>query len=518
MNPESGISNSSFKEQRRGRRYRYRLPVDIHSQSGKKRLWTHDVGSHGIFLLMKEPPRERHVLKLTVYLPEGPVGTIAHGTHTSPRGMGAQFFALSRDAKLRWDRFLAELAGEKLPTANPSDDGDGAQSATFVVKLKTTQALEEFVQHCVSAGGTYLRTPVLKEVGSSVTLTMVHPATEREFPLAGTVVRLHQKRPKGMEIHFTPGTLQQTTAFSHFIETGEPQDINVDQEVQLVLEASDGNPVAPAKPSRAVATPSMDDDVSFDIDVFDDTVVTNAALSEEEVFDWIDVDEEFLIDTGMPDATDMFSMPSTDPSMRSPGESGPIPVSQEGQAVPAALPDLADYTQPFIQVSVACNSCDMLETHLDAGGAPGVLGVVARLRPYFCPHCQMVVTRPRPLPAEERAAVREKLVASDTLNVPVPLRLLFEVAALDAPLRCPTCETKLKQTKATKALEQAITKIQNNEDPSDVEVPCSLCRDGQWTVEWVAPPLRATDQQEDGPTLDGASTDDAAGADAGSAG
>lgn len=493
--------SSPFKEQRRGRRYRYRLPVDLHSQAGKKRLWTHDVGAHGIFLLMNEPPRERHVLKLTIYLPEGPVGTVAHGTHTSPRGMGAQFFALSRDAKQRWDRFLSELAGEKTPQQEAREgEEDLPETATFVVKLKTKEALKEFVDHCVSAGGTYLRTPVLKAVGSQVTLTMVHPVTERDFALAGQVVRLHQKRPKGMEIHFTKGTLAQASSFQEFIESGEHADINIDEENDLVLETSDefaiptattSPPPEPA-PAPAPAAARDEEDVLFDIDVFDDTVVEKTPLSEEEQFEWIDVEDELLIDTGIPDATDTFALPNTDPEGEA-EQTGPVPVSQEGHPMPGSLPDLSEATRPFMQVTVSCDKCDMLDTEIDAGGAPGVLGAVARLRPYFCPSCQMIVSLRRPLPAADRARVREKLDESDALEAHVPLRLLFDVASLDEPLRCPTCDTKLKTTKATKALEHAIDKIEAGEDPADVEVPCALCREGRWSVEHVVPPVRTAE-------------------------
>jgi hypothetical protein len=489
-------TQTPFKDQRRGRRYRYKLPVDLHSQRGNKRLWTHDVGNHGIFLLMKEPPRERHVLKLTIYLPEGPVGTVAHGTHTSPRGMGVQFFALSREAKLRWDRFLAEVAGDKPPEAQaPLGSELSNESATFVVKLKTKDALRDFVNNCVSAGGTYLRTPVLKEVGAHVTLTMVHPVTEREFPLAGRVVRLHQKRPKGMEIHFFKGTLSQTEAFDTFIETGERPDINVDDELELVVDSVQPPPSPTMTAEGASVNESAEEDVLFDIDVLDDTEVTAADLDDHEVFDWVDVDDDLLIDIGIGDELDTFHPPPSDPGIRIHDDerTGPVPVSQEGEPVPHGLEVLAEVTRPFFQVNVACNNCDMMEAELDVGGSPGVMGAVSRLRPYFCPSCKHVVTRRRPIAASKREEIKEALGDGDGLDTPVPMRLLFEVAELDEPLRCPHCDGKLKMTKATKALENAIDKLEVGEDASDVEVPCSLCREGRWSVERSAPLLRTED-------------------------
>lgn len=451
----------------------------MHSQRGAKRLWTHDVGAHGLFLLMNEPPRERHVLKLTIHLPEGAVGVVAHGTHTSPRGMGVQFFALAGEAKRRWDAFIAELGGQ--PTAaDPQDGGPAFGDATFVVKLKSLDALRDFAQHCLAAGGTYLRTPVLKAVGSPVTLTMVHPATERELHLAGVVARLHQQRPKGMEIQFNRATLALAGAFEQFLLTGVPPtfDVDLDADLDVVVEINDEQIAAPAV---------VIDEDPFDVDVIDDAVLEKAHLEEEHKFNWMQVSEELLIDIGIGDELDTFEPPITDPNLRFDGRREPLPPSQEGDPIPVELDELA---RPFFQVVVRCDSCEMLETELDVGAAPGALGLVAEYQPYYCPSCAMVVTVKRLLQAGDRRTARTRLQERAALELPVPVRLLLEVGDLiDAPA-CPSCAGKLKSTKAMKALEKALTALERRVDAGEQRLPCAVCKDGRWTVERVEPPLR----------------------------
>ncbi len=439
------------------------------------------MGAHGLFLLMNEPPRERHVLKLTVHLPGGPIGVVAHGTHTSSRGLGVQFFALAGEAKRRWDSFLSDLGGQ--PVADAGDDVTGFSDATFVVKLRTVDALREFALHCLAAGGTYLRTPVLKAVGSSVTLTMVHPVSERELRLAGVVARLHQQRPKGMEIQFSRATLALTGAFETFLQTGEPPSLEVDLDANadLVVEVDDDGP------------PARDEEMAFDIDVLDDSEVLAAQLDEEHKFDWEQVSEELLIDIGLGDELGNFDLPRTDPNLRYDGRPEPLPPSQEGDDIPLDLEELA---RPFFQVAVRCDSCDMLETELDVGSPPGALSLVSEHQPMFCPSCRTLVTTKRLMSAGERATARTLLRERGGLELPVPVRLLLEVSDLSEPPLCPTCKTKLKHTKAVKALERVLSALERGVDPGDTRLACGVCKDGHWTVERLDPPLRIDAEEE----------------------
>lgn len=464
-------SQSRAGEQRRGRRYRQRLPVDLHSQRGAKRLFTHDVGAHGLFLLMNEPPRERHVVKLTIHLPDGPIAAVAHGTHTSNRGMGVQFFALAGESKRRWDAYLSALGGlQDAGALEATASGD----ATFVVKLKTLDALRDFARHCLEAGGAYLRTPVLKPVGSPVRLAMVHPRSERELPLAGVVTRLHQERPKGIEIQFTRTTLTLQDAFATFVETGVPPEIevDVDEEAALVVEVREERPAADEDP--------------FDIEVLADDALASLPLEDEHTFDWDDVSEELLVDVGVGDLG-TFEPPPTDPNLRFDGRKEPVPPSQEGEPLPAALSDLA---RPFFQVAVRCDSCEMFETELDVGAPPGALGLVADLRPRFCPSCQTLVTTKQLAPLGRRAAVLATLHERGALELSVPVRLLLETSDLGEPSLCPTCRARLRQTKAVKALEEALQALERGEAPVERELRCGVCKTGRWSVERVEPPVR----------------------------
>ncbi|HEY4222301.1 MAG TPA: PilZ domain-containing protein, partial [Myxococcota bacterium] len=187
-------SQPPMKEQRRAPRFRHELVVELHERAGPRRLHAIDVARHGLFLATDDPPRERHLVQLTVHLPGGAIRAAGSVTRTlrgrgeAEDGVGIQFFALSDDAKDRWDDFIFELQrttparGTRLPTkeelARPDPTIGGG--ATFLVKLKSQERLKEFGLTHLAAGGTVLFTPVLRAPGEVVTLIVVHPKSDEE--------------------------------------------------------------------------------------------------------------------------------------------------------------------------------------------------------------------------------------------------------------------------------------------------------------------------------------------------
>ncbi len=195
-------------------------------------------------------------------------------------GMGVDFFAISKEAKDLWDSFVADVkirghdrgqsgaspvspsalgpsvlsppagiggpattrgaraakppraeapslerapARPDVPARAPVERQHVRQKACFVVRMADKSRLRDFLSTDVSQGGMFLRTPVLRARGDLVELVVVHPETQQEYPLAGTVVRVvdhADEKRRGLGIRFDPLTGERLSRLVEFIETG----------------------------------------------------------------------------------------------------------------------------------------------------------------------------------------------------------------------------------------------------------------------------------------------------------
>lgn len=447
------MSAGAGSDQRKSGRYRYRLPIDLHGPGGSERTFTEDVARQGVFLLTRAALRPRHLVKLTLHLPSGPIGAVAHVTRATSSGAGLQLFALSGDAKRRWDAFLFQVAG-----VAPAQPGWIGRAASFVVKLRSTEALDDFLQKCVAVGATFLRTPVLKPVGAEVVLVMVHPRSCEEFPLPGVVARLVTAHPKGMEIHFAPGSRAVGSAlaerFRAFVRTGRPpaEDLFDEDEFEEIT----------------LSDLRSDRTLELDIDVVDVPLPGGALPDEDDWFDFTQVERAPAPLVRPP--RELLATPAAAP-----------PRSNEAPSVDAA--------RPRLRVEVRCDRCDMTPAVLEVGPAPGALGLVADERPCFCARCGALQVGRRLALAEERrrllGALEER--GGRALEERVPAALLFEVAELSLPPRCPSCRGRLVLNEAVRALDRELQRLLGDDDavPGEgraAEVPCALCARGRWRV------------------------------------
>lgn len=211
-------------ERRRSDRYPSKLPVDIVERKGDRRVETVDVGRHGIFLRMDEPPAERLLCQLKVHLPTGSIQVLAVVARRVPPapgrvgGAGLQFFVLAPEAKDKWDAFVGSLRGEQPAAADQRTAP--RRLASFLVRLKDVSRLREVYTRDISDGGLFVSTPLVKPLGSEVSLVIVHPASDEEFELVGTVARIQDGPPKGMGIRFTDFGGEERDAFKRFMDTG----------------------------------------------------------------------------------------------------------------------------------------------------------------------------------------------------------------------------------------------------------------------------------------------------------
>ncbi len=210
-------------ERRRSDRYPAKLPVDFVDRKGERRAETADVGRHGIFVRMEDPPAERLLCQLKIHLPTGPIPVLAVVARrvvapAASAGVGLQFFVLAPEAKDKWDAFIGELRGER-PAASDQRTSP-RRLASFLVRLKDVNRLREVYTRDISDGGLFVSTPLVRPLGSEVALVVVHPSSDEEFELTGTVARIQEGPPKGMGIRLTQFKAEEREAFARFIETG----------------------------------------------------------------------------------------------------------------------------------------------------------------------------------------------------------------------------------------------------------------------------------------------------------
>lgn len=234
------------RDQRRFPRYATQIPVLLHRHGVDSTVTTGDVSRHGAFLRTSDVLPPRQLVQLRFRCPGigdvdamCMVARVVGGEHPRGPGIGVDLFALSKEAKNTWERFIVELRAReelggaaaapaataapaagmpllprtvtpfgrvsplaigtaapppppKAPAVGPALDEHGrARSAGSVVMMRfpDTAALRVFLTTDLERGGTFLHTPLVKDVGQKIDVVMVHPETDDEFHLEGTVIR-----------------------------------------------------------------------------------------------------------------------------------------------------------------------------------------------------------------------------------------------------------------------------------------------------------------------------------------
>ncbi|MCA9665112.1 MAG: PilZ domain-containing protein [Myxococcales bacterium] len=270
------MGGAATKERRRSERLPCQLAVLLRSRRGElSRVSTADISRHGIFVDTDNKVAERELVQLAIELPgdHGVIDVMAMVVRSrggaplalpsiaeldlgresideldvvleaeadlapddervvvedSP-GMGLSFFALSRQAKDRWDKFVLGLARGELSADEPPSGilpvrrRHTRHRSCFLVRLGDRPRMREFFTRDISAGGMFFHTPAPDRVGPEVELVLVHPETRDEFPLFGAVTRIVESErvaERGVAVAFRRLTAREETKLLTFIETG----------------------------------------------------------------------------------------------------------------------------------------------------------------------------------------------------------------------------------------------------------------------------------------------------------
>lgn len=262
---------SEARDQRRYPRFEAAIPCTLKLRDGPLRLMTADISRHGAFLRTDAPRPERELIQIHFDTPVGELDAMCMVVRAYPisspgprgPGMGVDFFAISKEAKDLWDGYVADVKirghdkGTKLnaalappsgvapdasattetsapspPPTSPASTTSGRmpverkhvrQKACFLVRMADKSRLRDFLSTDVSHGGMFLKTPVLRAMGDLVELVILHPETQEEYALAGTVVRVvdhEDSKRRGLGIRFDPLDGQRLQHLVEFIETG----------------------------------------------------------------------------------------------------------------------------------------------------------------------------------------------------------------------------------------------------------------------------------------------------------
>ena len=470
------------REQRRSRRFRVELEVELHEKSGSRRARTLDVARHGMFIALPTPPHNRHLVQLTIHLPAGAIRAAATVTRVLPgEGFGVQLFALADEAKRAWDAFSSALMNpgtQKASTAGAPPYGSSApphptastppvrtSSGTFLVKLHSVERLRDYCREHVAVGGTVLFTPVLAAPGTSVTLAIVHPLTEEEFLLNGTVVRAYAERPKRLEIGFDDTGPALTDRFSRFAATG----------------SAPRRQMPPPPPTPAPRT-----DFELDVDVLDDS------LPDGEVVDW----SLSAMDSGSLDVTLPGLEPITSPSGRQSqgtapdtAAAHPLPVPDPASGDGLALEEQGAAHDPGLHpvaVRLVCDddTCSSEPYVIELGPCRGILGLVADQFPFWSSAAGRVVAVPRLVaPNERKRRYHEYGRNGGQIEDMVAIAHFLAAADLAEEPRHPETGEALKTSRAIERLLPAVRRAAEEDAVSPTRVKCPSCNMGHLVVE-----------------------------------
>lgn len=137
-------------------------------------------------------------------------------------------------------------APPEAPTIGHALDEHGraiAPGSIVMMRFPDVRALRYFLTTDLERGGTFLHTPLVKEVGQKIDVVMLHPETDDEFRLDGTVIRRVIAGPdegRGLGIFFKALTPKDREQLEDFAAGGiEIVDLaNVVTDRQLELEAA----------------------------------------------------------------------------------------------------------------------------------------------------------------------------------------------------------------------------------------------------------------------------------------
>jgi len=225
-----------LKEKRRAPRISSRIRSEFLEKNRVEAI-TLNVSRNGIFVQTDAARPLNSLVRLKVYIPPDQrtieiFGRVARkGTFEDKSGIGIHFLELAsadREAWLSYVALVEKLNAGSTDSLSPSAPLPRSErrssprtSASFMVRFKSTQRLEEFVSQNLSEGGMFLATPVLKPVGERIQVVVIHPTSAKDFEIEAEVIRINEEptedEPKGMALKFISLNQQRQAELKTFL-------------------------------------------------------------------------------------------------------------------------------------------------------------------------------------------------------------------------------------------------------------------------------------------------------------
>ncbi len=472
------VNALSQPEQRRSRRFRQAVEVDIIDKRGPRRGRAIDVARHGLFVSIADPPHLRHLVQLVLHLPDGPLQVAAAVSRTLPgQGVGLSLFAMSAPAKQRWDAFiiLTQQSVDSAPVPRAGLSQPLSQAPAFVVKLKTMERLREYLQSHVAVGGTVLFTPVLPPAGAAVQLVVVHPHTEAEFVLHGRVHRAVFDAPKRLEILFEHTDM---VGFARFVDSGQPP-------VSVLLPAPTHDDNVHAAPEPELDIDIAEDDEELPFDPIDwDLQTSDLPLIVGKSVDSQPPTESLAEPAEVP----LSLVENDDDEVTAPvgrGRSSLDALMSEELVIDDAAPARDPGLRPLV-VRVACETagCDTESYSLELGPCTGVLALVADMVPFFSSGTDRIVSIPRLLsPDDRRRRFINYIDRGGDIEDVVSMSTFLAAADLAEQPRHPVTGELLRSSRAIERVFASARRAVAERARVATRVRCPHCATGYLTVE-----------------------------------
>jgi Tfp pilus assembly protein PilZ len=232
---------------RRDKRYRIRMRVLLSLGNQQIELRTGDVSLRGLFVRTDRTLRPRQFIRLDFQVPFGDVplslfGSVVHavappGTPERPPGLGIELYGNGPDELKRWQDFITTVERRHPESMEREVDLCEQQAAAtpepirrryprFEAQLQVRGyfgELDDLVlmyTRDISKGGMFVKTNAIVDVGSSVSLQLVHPLTGQQFPVRCVVRRVVVDRERGMGVEFLDMDAQRRRQLWDFISSG----------------------------------------------------------------------------------------------------------------------------------------------------------------------------------------------------------------------------------------------------------------------------------------------------------
>lgn len=309
---------------RRSERYDVTIPVVIKGPRGAEQTLTSNVSAHGIAIFTDKMRPLRQYVEIELALPGGTktaaTAMVIRNTDrlidraglTHP-GLAFDFYLFESEGRSSWSAFIAGLSGRNslAPPKPPPELESTDPTTTFLINPPDRGRLWAFFRGEMAQRRARIESPVVKPAGTPVELLIVHPDSDAEWSIFGSVVAASKHgRGRGPMLDIEMFALDRAGLenFKTFISTGrrpldegetadagapedwneqvqaasdraEPEEPMYSEDLEEVTEGKTSQATVAPKPRAAIERPGT---FAAFFDEFSDKAVPSGPIEDDE--------------------------------------------------------------------------------------------------------------------------------------------------------------------------------------------------------------------------------------------